>query len=192
MVQRKTGGIVANTENPWINIPTDTAMVGDTVFYFTPVINNTEYGNGNLRLPYRVRIWLRPWFIKNLDTMKYICTDHDTLRVKAGGMDVSYRWYKDGDSIAGATDTFFVVTQPGKYHVMVKDTVTPPNIISSDTMNVYFREFPVITKDLKAPVETVTGSATFWKWAPKGIICSTNGTETDCPYPEPIKGVIAL
>lgn len=55
------------------------------------------------------------------------------------------------DSIAGATDTFFVVTQPGKYHVMVKDTVTPPNIISSDTMNVYFREFPVITKDLKAP-----------------------------------------
>ena len=149
--KEKTGGIVANTENPWINIPTDTAMVGDTVFYFTPVINNTEYGNGNLRLPYRVRIWLRPWFIKNLDTMKYICTDHDTLRVKAGGMDVSYRWYKDGDSIAGATDTFFVVTQPGKYHVMVKDTVTPPNIISSDTMNVYFREFPVITKDLKAP-----------------------------------------
>lgn len=148
----KTGGAVASNSNPWINIPTDTAMVGDTVFYFTPVINGTEYGNGSLRLPYRVRIWLRPWFIKNLDTMKYVCSSHDTLFVKAGGMDVSYKWYKDGDSIAGARDTFLVVRQPGSYHVMVNDTVTPPNIISSDTMNVYFREFPVITKELKAPI----------------------------------------
>ncbi len=147
--KEKTGGIVESSNNPWINIPTDTAMVGDTVFYFSPIINGNSYGD--IRLPYPVRIWLRPWFIKNLDTMKYVCTDHDTLRVKAGGMDVSYRWYKDGDSIAGATDTFLVIREPGKYYVLVNDTVTPPNIISSDTMNVYFREFPIITKELKAP-----------------------------------------
>ena len=145
--KEKTGGTPLSSDNPWEHMPTDTSMVGDTVFYFSPLINGTEYGSP--RLPYAVKLWVRPWFIKNLDTMKYICTEFDTLFVKAGGMDVKYQWHKDGTALPGATDTFLVVTQPGSYHVMVHDSVTPPNIIYSDTCEVYFREYPEIIKDLE-------------------------------------------
>ena len=145
--KEKTGGTPLSSDNPWEHTPTDTSMVGDTVFYFSPLINGTEYGSP--RLPYAVKLWVRPWFIKNLDTMKYICTEFDTLFVKAGGMDVKYQWHKDGTALPGATDTFLVVTQPGSYHVMVHDSVTPPNIIYSDTCEVYFREYPEIIKDLE-------------------------------------------
>jgi len=143
----KTGGSAASSHNPWVNIPLDTGLVGDTVLYFTPSINGTSFGS--IRLPYLVRIWLRPWFIRNLPRFAYFCEEPDTLHVKAGGMDVRYQWFKDGSPIVGATDTTLVVNQPGRYHVMVRDSVTPPNIIYSDTADVYFREIPVITKDLR-------------------------------------------
>lgn len=145
--KEKTGGTAITSANPWVHTPTDTSMVGDTVFYFSPLIDGNEYGSP--RLPYAVKLWLRPWFIKNLDKMKYICTEFDTLFVKADGMDVKYQWHMDGTALPGATDTFLVVTQPGSYHVMVHDTVTPPNIISSDTCDVYFRVYPEIIKDLE-------------------------------------------
>ncbi len=147
----KTGGTAASSSNPWVNIPLDTSMVGDTVFYFTPSINGNSFGN--VRLPYYVRIWLRPWFIRNLPHLVYVCGASDTLRVKAGGMDVRYQWFQDGNPIVGATGTTLVVTSPGLYHVMVRDSVTPPNIIYSDTTDVVFREYPVITKDLEDIVD---------------------------------------
>ena len=147
----KTGGTAASSSNPWVNIPLDTSMVGDTVFYFTPSINGNSFGN--VRLPYYVRIWLRPWFIQNLPHLAYVCGASDTLRVKAGGMDVRYQWFQDGSPIVGATGTTHVVTSPGLYHVMVRDSVTPPNIIYSDTTDVVFREYPVITKDLEDIVD---------------------------------------
>ena len=143
----KTGGSAATSANPWVNIPLDTGLVGDTVLYFTPSINGTSFGS--IRLPYLVRIWLRPWFIRNLPRFAYFCEEPDTLHVKAGGMDVRYQWFKDDSPIVGATDTTLVVNQSGRYHVMVRDSVTPPNIIYSDTCDVYFREIPVITKDLR-------------------------------------------
>ena len=74
----KTGGTAASSSNPWVNIPLDTSMVGDTVFYFTPSINGNSFGN--VRLPYYVRIWLRPWFIRNLPHLVYVCGASDTLR----------------------------------------------------------------------------------------------------------------
>lgn len=147
----KTRGSAASSNNPWVNIPLDTAMVGDTVLYFTPSIDGNSFGS--IRLPYAVRFWLRPWFIKNLPKFKYICEEQDTLRVKAGGMDVRYQWFQDGNPIVGATGTTLVVTSPGLYHVMVRDSVTPPNIIYSDTTDVVFREYPVITKDLEDIVD---------------------------------------
>ena len=88
----KTGGSAASSHNPWVNIPLDTGLVGDTVLYFTPSINGTSFGS--IRLPYYVRIWLRPWFIRNLPRFAYFCEEPDTLHVKAGGMDVRYQWSK--------------------------------------------------------------------------------------------------
>ncbi|WP_185711616.1 hypothetical protein, partial [Tannerella forsythia] len=48
--------------------------------------------------------------------------------------------------IAGATDTSLIVRKPGRYHVEITDTV--PETVSSDTMEVYFREIPTFIKNL--------------------------------------------
>ena len=139
----KAGGILQHTGKKWPHAPTDSTKLGELMYYFTPVIDGHNFGG---RLPYPVKIWIHPWFIRNLDPMKYICKDHDTLFVKGGGMDIKYQWFHEGSAIAGATDTSLIVRKPGKYHVEITDTV--PETVSSDTMEVYFREIPAFIKDL--------------------------------------------
>ena len=98
-----------------------------------------------------MKIWIHPWFIRNLPRFQYICEEQDTLRVKGGGMDIRYQWFQDESPIAGATDTFLVVREEGRYYVEITDTV--PETISSDTCAVVFRQIPVITKDLEDIVD---------------------------------------
>lgn len=139
----KTSGTLQHTGAKWPHAPTDSSKLGELMYYFTPVINGHHFGG---RLPYPVKIWIHPWFIRNLDPMKYICEDHDTLFVKGGGMDIKYQWFYEGGAIPGATDTSLIVRKPGKYHVEITDTV--PETVYSDTMEVYFREIPTFIKDL--------------------------------------------
>ncbi|MDO4704313.1 MAG: hypothetical protein Q4A89_10295 [Tannerella sp.] len=139
----KNGGTLQHTGAKWPHAPTDSSKLGELMYYFTPIINGHNFGG---RLPYPVKIWIHPWFIRNLDPMKYICEEQDTLFVKGGGMEIKYQWFHEGNVIAGATDTSLIVRRPGKYHVEITDTV--PETVSSDTMEVYFREIPTFIKDL--------------------------------------------
>ena len=171
----KTGGTLQHTGAKWPHAPIDSTKLGELMYYFTPVINGHHFGG---RLPYPVKIWIHPWFIRNLDPMKYICEDHDTLFVKGGGMEIKYQWFHEGNAIAGATDTSLIVRKPGRYHVEITDTV--PETVSSDTMEVYFREIPTFIKNLPLharecdhwryllSVET-TGKFMLYQWFRNGL-----------------------
>lgn len=139
------------TGHRWPQSPRDTTRLGEEKYYFTPVVNGHYYGSPAGRLPFPVKIWIHPWFIRNLPRFQYICEEQDTLRVKGGGMDIRYQWFQDESPIAGATDTFLVVREEGRYYVEITDTV--PETVSSDTCAVVFRQIPVITKDLEDIVD---------------------------------------
>ena len=141
----------------WEQSPRDTSQLGEVKYYFSPLFSTrtpqADFGGPNNKaaswqglLPFPVKIWIHPWFIRNLPRFAYICSEVDTLRVKGGGMDIRYQWFRNGQPIAGATDTKLVIREGGRYHVTITDTV--PETVSSDTADVYFREIPVITKDL--------------------------------------------
>ena len=141
----------------WEQSPRDTSQLGEVKYYFSPLFSTrtpqADFGgpknkdaNWQGLLPFPVKIWIHPWFIRNLPRFAYICSEVDTLRVKGGGMDIRYQWFRNGQPIAGATDTKLVIREGGRYHVTITDTV--PETVSSDTADVYFREIPVITKDL--------------------------------------------
>ena len=142
-----TTSTVEYTGPKWPQTPRDTSMLGEEKYYFTAVVNGHYYGGPNGRLPFPVKIWIHPWFIKNLPRFKYICEEEDTLRVKGGGMDIRYQWFRDEVAIPGATDTTLVVRESGFYYVQITDTV--PETVTSDTCEVVFREIPVILEDLK-------------------------------------------
>lgn len=164
-----------STSNPWLHTPTDSTALGDTTYYFSSIINGHDYG----RLPYPLSIYIHPWFIQDLGTFKYLCEEEDSLFVRAGGMDVKYQWYYDLTTpITGATDTFYVTDVTGKYHVLVTDSVG--EVISSDTMDLYFNEIPVFTKNLPKKVKEcdrwgytleveTTGSHLLYQWYRDGI-----------------------
>ena len=149
---------VPNTaEGPvWKPMPRDTNQLGEVNYYFSPFFGPTDFGGAKSApipsthqgvLPFPVKIWIHPWFIKNLPRFKYICEEEDTLRVKGGGMDIRYQWFRNEIAIPGATDTFLVVRESGFYYVQITDTV--PETVTSDTCEVVFREIPVILEDLK-------------------------------------------
>lgn len=142
-----TGAVPGLVGPKWAQTPRDTSQLGEEKYYFTPEVDEHYYGAPAGRLPFPVKIWIHPWFIKNLPRFKYICEEQDTLRVKGGGMDIHYQWFRDESPIVGATDTILVVRENGRYHVEITDTV--PETVASDTCDVYFREFPVILKDLE-------------------------------------------
>ncbi|PNE28251.1 hypothetical protein BHU09_07980 [Tannerella sp. oral taxon 808] len=142
-----TTSTVEYTGPKWPQTPRDTSMLGEEKYYFTAVVNGHYYGGPNGRLPFPVKIWIHPWFIKNLPRFKYICEEEDTLRVKGGGMDIRYQWFRNEIAIPGATDTTLVVRESGFYYVQITDTV--PETVTSDTCEVVFREIPVILEDLK-------------------------------------------
>ena len=182
----KTSGTVLSTSNPWLFTPTDTLATGDTTFYFSSIVDGHDYG----RLPYPVKIYIHPWFIQDLDTFNYVCEDEDSLFVRAGGMDVKYQWYYDLTTpITGATDTFYVASLPGWYHVLVTDSVG--ETISSDTMDVYFNVVPVFTKDLPDKVKEcnkwgynlnieTTGKHLLYQWYRDGV--EIPGANSDSYY----------
>ena len=155
---RNPSSLVFSGPGPvWKPMPRDTNQLGDTLYYFSPLFGPTDFGGAKSApipntthqgvLPFPVKIWIHPWFIKNLPRFKYICEEEDTLRVKGGGMDIRYQWFRDEVAIPGATDTTLVVRESGFYYVQITDTV--PETVTSDTCEVVFREIPVILEDLK-------------------------------------------
>lgn len=138
-----TGGALISTANPYMFTPTDMSLLGDTTFYFSAEFGSNNYG----RLPYNVKVFIHPSFIRDLDTMAIACKDEEILSVEAIGMDLKYQWYYNLTTpIAGATDTFYVAKQPGYYHVIATDSVGES--VSSDTLNLYLNVVPEFTKDL--------------------------------------------
>ena len=141
----------------WQQSPRDTSQLGEVKYFFSPLFSTAspqaDFGGPKNKavaweglLPLPVKIWIHPWFIRNLPRFVYVCGDVDTLRVKGGGMDIRYQWFRNNSPIAGATDTELVIRQGGRYHVKITDTV--PETVVSNTADVYFRERPVITADL--------------------------------------------
>lgn len=171
----QTSPIVLSTDNPWLHTPTDTFALGDTTYYFSSIVDGHDYG----RLPYPLKIYIHPWFIQNLDTFNYVCEEEDSLFIRAGGMDLKYQWYHNLTTpITGATDTFYVASVDGKYHVLVTDSVG--ETISSDTMNFFFNEVPVFTENLPDKVKEcdkwgynlkieTTGHHLLYQWYRNGV-----------------------
>ncbi|MDX9758330.1 MAG: hypothetical protein RBU27_04135, partial [Bacteroidota bacterium] len=50
------------------------------------------------------------------------CDGESVVLVANTGMDLSYRWLKDGIEIMGATSSSYTATEPGRYRVLVSNT----------------------------------------------------------------------
>lgn len=170
----QTGGSLISSSNPWLFTPT-MADLGDTTFYFSAEFSSINYG----RLPYNLKVWFHPEFIRDLDTMAIACSDEEVLSVEAIGMDLKYQWYYNLTTpITGATDTFYVAKYDGFYHVIATDSVG--EWISSDTLHLYFNVTPEFTKDLPLKVKECekwgytlgvesTGHHLIYQWYRNGI-----------------------
>lgn len=160
--------------------PNPTVCYSQSGNYNVQVITGNSYGYDTLLLTQFITV--------NAIPSALITQQHDTLMTDAGM--VQYQWYLNGNTIAGATNNYFVAATTGNYKVFVQGS----GGCSNTTLNNYyfiakpFASFNISNNnvcigDCITLTDGSTNSPTSWHWIlPGSSIGSTNAQNPQVCY----------
>jgi len=126
-------------------LPSFTAIAGTNTIAIKKVCNGSGCGESSVTT-YSWDVVADPT-ITTQPTGGTICSGgtHNLSIVAAGGISLSYKWYKDGSFISGATGSTYGATTTGDYYCTVSSTGSGCGTAQSNTVRVTVNPTPTLT-----------------------------------------------
>jgi hypothetical protein len=149
-------GNIADVE---LTMTTTASNSQPVVFTVTPTYTNNGKSCEGTPVTFTVTVNALPTVtLSAIDNVTAIC-EGETTRLQAGCETAEeYEWHKGNATIDGETDDVLVVSEAGKYVVLVTDDHGCSNV--SDTVTITVNELPTVTLSAENDLTVICGNAT--------------------------------